>query len=262
MLQRVQVSSIVYYASPLFVRLGVSHAFSTRLGGISPRPFDSMNLGNPSGCAEQDDEPRIQENYRLLQNAAGMGDRERFWAHQVHGPDVIVATGDARPGQKADALVTREPHRVLAIRVADCVPILLADTDGRTVAAVHAGWRGVIARAVPNAIQAMKAPPGRLVAAIGPCIGFDAFEVGPEVLDEFETTFPAAPPIARYPDGSGKGTVDLRSAVHQQLLAAGLADENIDTTDRCTYRDADEFFSHRRENGITGRMAALIATRV
>ncbi len=262
MLQRVQAGSVVYFASPQLTRIGVPHAFSTRLGGISPPPFDSMNLGNPSGCAVQDDEPRIQENYRLLQSAAGMGDRERFWAHQVHGPDVIDVAGDAMPGQKADALVTREPHRVLAIRVADCVPILISTDDGRTVAAVHAGWRGVIAGAVPNAIKIMKFEPEQMIAAIGPCIGFEAFEVGPEVLAEFQTAFPAAPPIARYPDGSGKGTVDLRSAVRHQLLAAGLLDENIDTTDRCTYRDAAEFFSHRRDNGVTGRMAALIATRV
>jgi YfiH family protein len=219
-----------------------------------------MNLGNPNGCAVQDDDDRIAENYRLLQTAIGCGDRERFWVHQVHGGEVVHATGDIAAGLKADAIYTREPRRVLAVRVADCVPVLLASEDGRAVAAVHAGWRGVIAGAVAHTVAAMNVPPARLLAAVGPSIGFDAFEVGPEVLAAFETAFPADPPTARYADGSGKGTVDLRAALRQQLLGLGLIDANLDTTDRCTVRDADEFFSHRRDHGTTGRMAALIGT--
>ena len=97
------------------------------------------------------------------------------------------------------------------------------------------------------------------VAAIGPCIGFDAFEVGPEVLTEFQSVFEERAPIRRMDDG--KGRVDLREGVRMQLIGAGLSDEQIDTTDRCTSRDADEFFSHRRDRGVTGRMAALIAPR-
>ncbi len=262
MLLRCQSGPIVFYASPLLERIEVPHAFSTRLGGISPPPFDSMNLGNPGGCAVQDDDARIAENYRLLQAAIGCGDRQRFWVHQVHGGEVIDAAGNAPLGQKADAIVAREPGRVLAIRVADCVPILLASRDGRTVAAVHAGWRGVIAGAVANTIARMNVPRANLLAAIGPCIGFDAFEVGPEVLADFEKAFPTAPPIARYANATSKGTVDLRAAVRLQLLSLGLQDSQIDTTDRCTFRDKEEFFSHRRDNGVTGRTAALIAARI
>ena len=174
---------------------------------------------------------------------------------EVHGGEVVNVAGIVPLGLKADAVVTREANRVLAVRVADCVPILLASDDGRTVAAVHAGWRGVIAGAVANAVRVMDVPPARLLAAIGPCIGFESFEVGPEVLAAFKSAFPAAPPIAPYGDATGKGTVDLRSAVRQQLLAIGVGESRIDTTDRCTVRDAGEFFSHRRDAGVTGRMA-------
>ena len=102
----------------------------------------------------------------------------------------------------------------------------------------------------------MQQDPRNLLAAIGPCIGFDAFEVGPEVLDHFTTAFGNTAPIRRA--DNGKGQVDLRQACRLQLLQAGIPQTQIDQTDRCTVRNADEFFSHRRDNGITGRMAALI----
>ena len=152
---------------------------------------------------------------------------------------------------------------MIAIRVADCVPILLAADDGRLVAAVHAGWRGVVAKVVTETVKHMRtrfgATPDRLVAAIGPCIGEPAFEVGREVVEAFEHLFGADAPARMLPDG--KGRVDLRAAVKLQLLRCGLPSDRIDVTDRCTFRDADEFFSHRRERGVTGRMAAIITPR-
>jgi polyphenol oxidase len=254
--RRIAPDGPVFYVSPKLAELGVRHAFSTRLGGVSPPPFNSLNLGNPNGCAIQDDEPRIQENYHRLQSAIGCETSRRCWVHQVHAATVVDTTSrDYDNSLKADALVTSDSSQVLSIRIADCVPILLADGNGACVAAVHAGWRGVIAGVIPAAVQAMARPP--VAAAIGPCIGFDAFEVGAEVLVEFERAFGRAAPIRR--ESSGKGHVDLRAACRIQLREAGLSDERIDSTDRCTFRDADEFFSHRRDNGVTGRMAALIA---
>lgn len=256
-------SGVVYYASPLLERIGVPHAFSTRVGGVSPAPFDSLNLGNPNGCAVQDDYEHVWENYRRLQAAAGCGGRELCHVHQVHGSAVVRA----EPGKsfdttgKADAIVTVDSARVASVRVADCVPVLLASDDGRVVAAVHAGWRGVIAGILTAALNEMNnvgdVHPSRCVAAIGPSIGPEAFEVGPEVLAEFERTFRDRAPVRRRPDG--KGAVDLRAALRLQLRAAGVPDENIVTTDRCTHRDAEEFFSHRRDSGVTGRMAAIIS---
>jgi YfiH family protein len=242
---------------------GVPYAFSTRLGGVSAAPFDSLNLGNPSGCDAQDDWERVYENYALLQAAIGCATRERLWVHQVHGGDVVpVRAGKPfESGVKADAMTSDDPDRVIAVRVADCVPILIATQDGRHVAAIHAGWRGIVANVIGASVEQLRRRSGAnsFVAAIGPCIGFDAFEVGPEVLAEFERVLGAAAPIRRTEDG--KGRVDLRRAASMQLLLSGLRDEQIDSTDRCTYRDADEFFSHRRDRGVTGRMAALIAPR-
>jgi YfiH family protein len=258
--RRTAPNGVVYYASPRLESLGVPHAFSTRLGGISPAPFDSLNLGNPNGCDIQDDYDRVWQNYRLLQAAAGCAaDAELCHVHQVHGATVVAACagGPFDNSRKADAIVGSDRARVLSVRVADCVPVLLSSDDGCTVAAVHAGWRGVIAGVVAAALAKMGCDADDVVAAIGPCIGPDAFEVGPEVLDEFTRAFGDAAPVRRR-DG-GKGTVDLREAVRLQLVDAGVGAARIDVSDRCSYRDADEFFSHRRDRGITGRMAAIIA---
>jgi YfiH family protein len=266
--RRTAANGVVYFASPLLAAVGVPHAFSTRHGGTSPPPFDSLNLGNPSGCDVQDDSARIQANYARLHDAIGCAGRARCSVHQVHGRDVADVYRD-RPfesGQKADALVGDDPARVLAVRVADCVPILVATDDGRTVAVIHAGWRGVVADIVTATVDALRrrrpdVGPGRLVAAIGPCIGADAFEVGPEVLAAFARAFGADAPAQRRAGDDGKGYANLREGVRRQLVAAGVPREQIDVTDRCTVRDAADFYSHRRDHGITGRLAALIAPR-
>jgi len=255
---------VVYYASEKLEGLGVRHAFSTRIGGISPPPFDSLNLGNPNGCPVQDDYDRIWANYGRLTSSIDCGTEAPLRVHQVHGR--VVATVETSGGFdtdcKADALVSRDWQRVISVRTADCVPILLSGGDGRTVGAVHAGWRGIVAGVIPAAVGRMLEVGGEtgadeFVAAIGPCIGYDAFEVGPEVLVEFERVFGKAAPIAR--GANGKGNVDLRRAAQMQLLSCGLLGENVDSTDRCTVTHREEFFSHRRERGITGRMAAVIA---
>jgi polyphenol oxidase len=263
-LQRREKDGIIFYASEKFERLGIRHAFSTRIGGISPAPFDSLNLGNPSGSPVQDDYDRIWANYGRLTLSIGCGDEPPLRVHQVHGR-LVATVQSQRPFDtdcKADALVSDDSRRVISVRTADCTPVLLCSGDGTIVSAIHAGWRGIVAGVIPAAVKRMKqlhpdSQPVNFVAAIGPCIGPDAFEVGPEVLAQLESTFESAPPISRRPDG--KGTVDLRTAARQQLLAAGLCEENIDTTDRCTVVHEDEFFSHRRDRGITGRMAAVIA---
>src|SRR5690349_13314104 len=120
--RRTATEGPVYYASPLLQARHVPHAFSTRLGGKSPPPFDSLNLGNPSGCDVQDDYPRIYENFALLQSAIGCADRPRCWVHQVHGGAVVpVRRGKAfESGSKADAMVSDDPSKLLAVRVADC----------------------------------------------------------------------------------------------------------------------------------------------
>jgi len=262
--RKTTTDGVVIYVSPLLREIGVPHAFSTRIGGISRGPFQSMNLGNPNGCPIQDDVQNVRENYRRFFNAAGCAGRQWRRAHQVHGREVVFARHDDPPGDhwKADALLTDDPQCGVSVRVADCVPILIARDDGRLVAAVHAGWRGVAANVAAAALAAMRcASPAHASsefrAAIGPCIAMEDFEVGPEVLSEFRRTLGNASPVRESPNG--KGYVGLREAVRMQLIAAGIPAGRIDSTDRCTFRDSDEFFSHRRENGATGRMAAVIS---
>jgi hypothetical protein len=264
MLKRINSpDGVVTYISPQLADAGIPHGFSTRIGGISSGPFDSLNLGNPNGCPIQDDLQNIRQNYQLFLRAAGCAGRDRVWLHQVHSNGVVrIEAGKSHFNDtKADALVTDDPNRALSIRVADCVPVLLARDDGQAVAAVHAGWRGVVSAAALQAIKELNrtgdCPANRLIAAIGPSIGFDAFEVGSEVLDEFVQVFGNDVPV-RHAE-PGKGRVDLRECLRRQLIDAGVKSDRIDVSDRCTYRDANEFFSHRRDKGVTGRMSAVIA---
>ena len=262
MLERVTFpNDVVLYRSPRLATVGVPHGFSTRLGGVSSGPFASLNLGNPGGCPTQDDVDNITKNYRRLHAAVGCEGRQRVFAHQVHGacvldpatsPQTDTLHGGCEIG-RGDGLITSDANVLLSVRTADCVPVLLSSADGRRVSACHAGWRGVIAGVVTEALNRFENP-GTVIAAIGPCIGYDAFEVGPDVADEFDRVFGHESPMRRLADG--KARVDLKQALAVQLRRAGV--ERIDTTDRCTVTHADEFFSHRRENGVTGRMAAVI----
>ena len=257
-------NNVVAYVSPLLRGAGVPHAFSTRLGGVSGGPFASLNLGNPAGSPQQDDPANIARNYRLLREAVGCPDRRLVFAHQVHGACVIdpadAAVTDTLYGGdelgKADAITSADAALLVSVRTADCVPVLLAAHDGRRVAAVHAGWRGVIAGVVTAALRQFELP-ADVIAAVGPSIGFDAFEVGPEVADVFDAAFDPDSPTRRSSDG--RAHIDLRLAIERQLRSVGVT--RIDNTDRCTVAHADEFFSHRRDNGVTGRMAAVIGAR-
>lgn len=250
--KRVFDNGVTIYESTLLAGVGVPHAFSTRLGGVSEGPFASLNLGNPGGQAIQDSPQNIAENYRRLQAAIGCEGRARLYGHQVHGATVLTperVTGDCELG-KGDAIVCDSPDALASVRTADCVPVLLASRDGRRVAAVHAGWRGTVAGVVAEALKHFDSP-ATVIAAIGPCIGFNAFEVGLEVAEQFATEFVRHEP-------NGKAHVDLKRALAAQLIAAGVPGEQVESTDRCTVSHADEFFSHRRTGGLTGRMAAVI----
>ena len=268
--------------SPALAALGVPHGFSTRHGGHSSGIFASLNFGNPGDLpADRRDPPgNIRSNWGVLASsigrempaaAQGLGERRVVEVHQVHGAAVcVVRAGRPAPsdvaGQdtKADAIVTDDPGRFVAIRVADCAPVLIASGDGDIVAAIHAGWRGVVAGAAAAAINEMKAvgaDPGAMRAAVGPCIRADAFEVGPDVAAEFQRVFGAGTPHIRPASAHEKSLVDLKGAIRQQLLACGLASSNVDVLPYCTVRDGADFFSHRREKGLTGRMVGIIGPK-
>jgi YfiH family protein len=273
-LQRItHPNGVVTWRSPLLHSIGVVHAFSTRIGGISSGPFAALNLGNP-GEGEKDSEENLRENYRRLQEALGCAGVMRAWVRQVHGRNVELLerepegeygetleaeVRDRFSGQlAADAIVSAEPV-LLTIRVADCVPVLLASGDGRIVGAAHAGWRGVAGNVAEKTIRAMREIGAReIIAAIGPAISRDNFEVGAEVAEEFGRQGLGA--AVRQGAGGEKPHVDLQAAIRRQLERAGVA--RVDGNELCSYRDAGDFYSHRRDAGRTGRMAGVIMARV
>jgi polyphenol oxidase len=244
----------------------VPHAFTTRLGGVSRGQFDSLNFGNPSELTgdARDSRENIARNIALVLDASGMSGREVVQVHQVHGGDVHVVregqqTHHGREDTKADAIVTDDAARVAMVRVADCGPVLLACASGRVVAAVHAGWRGVLANVVPNAIAAMRHIGAReILAAVGPCIRVESFEVGEDVATQFEAVFPNDAVVLRRKEWV-KPHVDVVSAIQSQLRAAGIT--QVDVVGACSFARSDLYFSHRRDGASSGRMAAMICPR-
>ncbi len=237
------------WAAPAQVRA----AFSLRSGGASEPPWDTLNLGVHVG----DDPSAVLENRRRLANALRLPS-EPVWLDQVHGKDVIEVDECSRPAigsrPRADAVVTRTPGIVLAIQVADCLPVLFSSRDGRALGAAHAGWRGLAAGVLEQTVTAMATPPSDLVAWLGPSIGPAHFEVGDEVREAFLASQPGAE-SAFTPNPKGRWQCDLPSLARQRLAALGLM--RVDGGKWCTSADPVRFFSHRRDQK-TGRMAALI----
>lgn len=218
---------------------------TTRLGGVSAPPYDTLNLGTHVG-----DEPlAVAANRNRLQ---ALVPGEPVWLEQVHGTAVVSAeTAGCLP--VADACVTRLAGAVCVVMTADCLPVLLCDRQGRVVGAVHAGWRGLADGVIEAAVAAMDAPALDILAWLGPAIGPDAFEVGPEVREVFLKHDIAA--AAAFIPRNGKFLADLYLLATQRLHALGIT--RIYGGGFCTYRDAGRFFSYRRD-GPTGRMASLI----
>ena len=227
------------------------HGFTTRAGGVSPPPWDGLNLGDRVG----DDPAAVAENWRRLAARTGLAFAR---VRQVHGVRVVVAAGeDALPAVEADAIVSRRPGLAACVSVADCVPVLLGDPVSGGVAAVHAGWRGTLAGAAAAAVRALSretgTAPARLLAAIGPSIGPCCYEVSPELAGQFEASLGAG--VVR--GGAGRPRLDLWAANEAALRGAGL--RAVEILGRCTACERERFFSHRRDGGRTGRMAAFAA---
>ena len=221
---------------------------TTRAGGVSEGPFASLNLGRRSG----DEERAVAENRRRLRAALP---QEPKWLRQVHGALVVDAdalTDTEEPA--ADAAVARKPGTVCAVMVADCVPVLLADRAGTVVAVAHAGWRGLAAGVIENAVTHMDVAPRDVLAFLGPGIGPRAFEVGADVRDAFLARDPRAD-AAFVPRSPGKWLADLYALARQRLAGIGVG--SMHGGGFCTHSDPQRFFSYRRER-TTGRMAAVI----
>lgn len=250
-----------FLVSRALEKAGFTHAFSTREGGVSEPPFESLDF------ALLRDPARLRDNQRRLASSVGFDASRLFQTRQVHGSALVVAGGDPVmfAAREADALVA-EPRSgdAVAVRVADCVPVLLADPVSGRVAAVHAGWRGVVAGVIGAAVTKLGGGRG-LVAAIGPCIGPCCFEVGADVGQTLALAT-TRDVLARRDDERGKAYVDLRLAARAQLRALDLEDAAIDdvpsaTRDGCTRCDARRFYSYRRDGDASGRLLAVIVAR-
>jgi polyphenol oxidase len=227
---------------------GVLAWSTTRVGGESAGPYASLNLGDHVG----DDPERVRRNRDRLRQRLNLP-AEPLWLRQVHGCAVAEA-GAAPEGCAADAAVARAPRHVCAVLTADCLPVLLCDRAGSVVAAVHAGWRGLAAGVLEQAIAALGVEPPQVLAWLGPAIGPDAFEIGPEVRELFLGADPDAEDAFR--SGSGdRWLADLYTLARRRLNRVGVT--GVFGGEHCTYSEPIRFFSYRRDD-VTGRMASLI----
>ncbi len=280
------------------------HAFSTRRGGISQAPCAGLNLG----FTESHQRERVEQNRRAFLDQLGGNDFALASARQIHSSHSFVVTRDPAdqpvyqlPGIEVsvppsadlpagDGLMTMEPGILLTIRIADCLPVLLVDPKRCAVAAVHAGWRGALARVIEKAVgdlrRAFGSDPQNLIAAVGPSIRACCYDVGEKVVEAFHGSFadadrffralpdrpdPAtdrhallflsAYPPGHAPEHAAAARLDLTAVARHQLVSAGVKPANIWVADYCTACRTDLFFSHRREGGRTGRQAAAIGIR-
>lgn len=219
---------------------------TTRQGGVSAAPYDSLNLGSHVG-----DAPLAAARNRMLLNT--LLPSEPVWLEQTHGALVINA-GHADCLPQADACIARHRAAVCVVMTADCLPVLLCDAQGTVVGAVHAGWKGLAAGVIEATVQAMEVAPQGLMAWLGPAISQKAFEVGEEVRTAFVAAQPQAE--AAFISGQrGKWFADIYTLARLRLNALGIT--QIYGGGHCTYRERERFFSYRRD-GMTGRMGTFI----
>lgn len=247
--------------SSLLERAGFRHAFFTRNGGVSRGPYRSLNFSVAVG-----DEPHtVQQNLELAAGVLGLSAAHLYFLSQVHGSACVVAAGDEPPSEfvkrEGDIVKSSNPNLAAAVRSADCVPILLADRVSGAVAAIHAGWRGVARGAIEAGIDCLVAPGqsrAELVAAIGPHISSEAFEVSEEVALELAAASPDPDVVER---SRARPHVDLRRIAVAKLVAAGIPRHAVDSLPGCTFLNEADFFSFRRDGKNSGRHLSAIVAR-
>ena len=258
------------------------HGFSTRPGGVSPLGGEEvLNLG----FTEWDRPENVLENRRRFQSALGAKGLPLISLKQIHSDVIQLFRAAPQEPSKGDASATDRPGLLLGVQTADCVPLLLVDPRKRAVAAIHAGWRGTLARIAVKAIGQMqmqfKSKPAELLAAIGPSIGCCCYEVGTEIAIEFHSQFAGAPDwfdefrtgdepdpvqwLNMMPPGHQPPPrnvlLDLPKANRAQLLDVGLRPQNIFVSDLCTACHPDLLFSYRKQGSQSGRLLSVIGLR-
>ncbi|WP_449287485.1 peptidoglycan editing factor PgeF [Marinobacter sp. PE14] len=226
---------------------------TTRVGGVSVRPWNSLNLG----VHVEDAPEHVQENRRRLADSTGLDSARIGWLNQVHGTEVVELTpNNVVQTAKADASYTRHPGIACAILTADCLPVILADREGTVVGAAHCGWRSLCGGVIEILVSEMAVASETLQAWLGPAIGPNSFEVGPEVRDAFLEHDPKAVQAFRA-EGARPGhfMVDIYALATLRLNHLGVS--SVTGGGLCTVQDSERFFSYRRD-GRTGRMATLV----
>lgn len=230
----------------------VNACSTTRLGGVSVPPYDSLNLATHVG----DDPERVAHNRQLLLAGAGLPQMP-IWLEQVHGTRVLTLDGQIPSDLRADAVYSRVAGQVCAVMTADCLPVLFASQTGDEVAAAHAGWRGLCSGVLENTLAHFCAAPSNIFAWLGPAIGPDQFEVGSEVRAAFVAADPEAT-CAFTPHATEKYLADIYLLARLRLHRAGIT--AVYGGNDCTVTKKSHFFSYRRD-GVTGRLASLIWVR-
>ncbi|MGX7706777.1 peptidoglycan editing factor PgeF [Methylobacterium sp. Gmos1] len=251
----------MFIEAPELSHAEIRHAFFTRQGGVSEGLYASLNGGLGSG----DDPARVRENRRRMTAELSLPPENLVSLYQVHSADAVVVEAPFAERPRADAMATRVPGLALGILTADCGPILFADPVNRVVGAAHAGWKGALTGVIEATLAAMEslgAERSGIVAVLGPTIGREAYEVGPEFRERFEA---AEAGNARYfaasPGRASHSLFDLPSYIVARLERAGIGE--VANLGLCTYADPDRFFSYRRTTHRAeadyGRLVSAIA---
>lgn len=225
-----------------------SHVYAAttlRTGGVSLPPYESWNMGLHTG----DNPQHVQLNRQLLALPA-----EPFWLDQVHGKRMVEAKNTAAAVPEADGAWTRSEATVCAVMTADCLPVLLCDAAGQQVAAIHAGWRGLAAGIIENAVSKFACAPGTMMAWLGPAISVEAYEVGDEVRQTFITKDLAAEGAFK-PGKAGHWWMDIYALARLHFTRLGV--DKVYGGHACTFTEKEKYFSYRRD-GETGRMVSVI----
>ena len=267
MFQQEQHNQLIIYKSSLFAdQPGITHGFSSRQGGYSTDAFSSLNMGMTNG----DNLESVRKNRILFANALGIDSKQVVCGYQVHSTN-IARVGIAEQGRgfedaaqalaETDGLVTNQKGIALMTLYADCVPVLFYEPQKQVIAVCHCGWKGTVGKLASKMVTVMVneygCQPEHIVAAIGPSISPQAYEVDLPVLEQFRMAFSFADKLIT-PVDEMHGKVDLWEANRLQLLDTGLLDSHIDVSGLCTYQNSDIFFSHRAGCGKAGRNAALL----
>jgi polyphenol oxidase len=250
---------------PKLDEFGALMAFSLRKGGVSPAPFDSLNLSDEQG----DSAENARHNFQLLAKRLGLESDFMVTCKQVHGDCIALVDAIPAAPPEADAIITTTAGIYPGVKVADCLPILIVDSVRRVAAAVHAGRRGTFLKITTKVIQTLKSQfgcrPSDLVVGLGPAIGKCCYACDDAVLAPFRESFPEADRFIsneiRNRDGSRRFFLDLKGANLFELTLLGVPEENIVSVDLCTSCRPDLLFSHRRDGAATGRQIGISGFR-